>query len=62
MPEPNHSSGHTGNGRFQPKLVLATPRTDQASLKAAIKEGKKLESFLIDRSAVSGRGKRKSKR
>ena len=36
----------------------ATPRW----LKAAIKEGKKLESFLIDKSAVSGRKKRKSKR
>ena len=35
----------------------ATPRW----LKAAIKEGKKLESFLIDKSAVSGRKKRKSK-
>ena len=36
----------------------ATPRW----LKAAIKEGKKLESFLIDKSAVSGRKKGKSKR
>ena len=36
----------------------ATPRW----LKAAIKEGKKLESFLIDKSAASGRKKRKSKR
>ena len=36
----------------------ATPRW----LKAAIKEGKKLESFLIDKSAVSGSKKRKSKR
>ena len=36
----------------------ATPRW----LKAAIKDGKKLESFLIDKSAVSGRKKRKSKR
>ena len=36
----------------------ATPRW----LKAAIKEGKKFESFLIDKSAVSGRKKRKSKR
>ena len=36
----------------------ATPRW----LKAAIKEGKKLESFLIDKSAANGRKKRKSKR
>ena len=36
----------------------ATPRW----LKAAIKEGKKLESFLIDKSAAAGRKKRKSKR
>jgi DNA-binding protein H-NS len=37
----------------------ATPRW----MKAAIKEGKKLDSFLIDKSAVSGRKKkRKSKR
>ena len=35
----------------------ATPRW----LKAAIKDGKKLDSFLIDKSAVSGRKKRKSK-
>jgi DNA-binding protein H-NS len=35
----------------------ATPRW----LKAAIKDGKKLESFLIDKSAVSGR-KRRSKK
>jgi DNA-binding protein H-NS len=31
-------------------------------LVAAIKEGKKLESFLIDKSAGNGRKKRKSKR
>jgi DNA-binding protein H-NS len=36
----------------------ATPRW----LKAAIKEGKKLESFLIDKSGVRGRKKRKSRR
>jgi DNA-binding protein H-NS len=36
----------------------ATPRW----LKAAIKEGKKLENFLIDKSAANGRKKRKSKR
>ena len=36
----------------------ATPRW----LKAAIKEGKKLEEFLIDRSGPNGRKKRKSKR
>ena len=36
----------------------ATPRW----LKAAIKDGKKLDSFLIDKSAASGRKKRKSKR
>jgi DNA-binding protein H-NS len=36
----------------------ATPRW----LKAAIKEGKKFESFLIDKSAAAGRKKRKSKR
>ena len=36
----------------------ATPRW----LKAAIKEGKKLEEFLIDKSAANGRKKRKSKR
>ena len=35
----------------------ATPRW----LKAAIKEGKELESFLIDKSAANGRKKRKSK-
>ena len=35
----------------------ATPRW----LKAAIKDGKKLESFLIDKSAGNGRTKRKSK-
>jgi DNA-binding protein H-NS len=31
-------------------------------LKAAIKEGNKLESFLIDKSASSGRKKRRSKK
>ena len=36
----------------------ATPRW----LKAAIKDGKKLDSFLIDKSAGNGRKKRKSKR
>ena len=36
----------------------ATPRW----LKAAIKEGKTLEAFLIDKSAANGRKKRKSKR
>jgi DNA-binding protein H-NS len=36
----------------------ATPRW----LKAAIKEGKKLEDFLIDKSGGNGRKKRKSKR
>ncbi|MGB7674485.1 MAG: H-NS histone family protein [Pseudolabrys sp.] len=36
----------------------ATPRW----LKAAIKEGKTLETFLIDKSAANGRKKRKSKR
>ena len=35
----------------------ATPRW----LKTAIKEGRKLESFLIDKSAAIGRKKRKSK-
>ena len=35
----------------------ATPRW----LKAAIKDGKKLESFLINKSAANGRKKRKSK-
>ena len=36
----------------------ATPRW----LKAAIKEGKKLENFLIDKSAANGQKKGKSKR
>jgi DNA-binding protein H-NS len=36
----------------------ATPRW----LKAAIKEGKKLESFLIDKAAANGRKKRRSKK
>jgi DNA-binding protein H-NS len=45
-------SGETWAGRG------ATPRW----LEAAIKEGKKLESFLIDKSSLAGRKKRRSKR
>ena len=50
-PKYRSSDGETWAGRG------ATPRW----LKAAIKEGKKLESFLIDKSAGNGRKKRKSK-
>ena len=51
-PKYRSPSGETWAGRG------ATPRW----LKAAIKEGKKLESFLIDKSASNGRKKRRSKK
>ena len=50
-PKYRGSDGETWAGRG------ATPRW----LKAAIKDGKKLESFLINKSAANGRKKRKSK-
>src|SRR5262249_19801086 len=51
-PKYRSPSGETWAGRGAKPLWLV----------AAIKEGKKLENFLIDKSAANGRRKRRSKR